>query len=295
MVNPFSYSQAFSRNIGWVTREEQEKLRRSTVAIAGVGGVGGVHAVTLARLGVGTFHIADLDVFDIPNFNRQIGAMMSTNGQPKVDVIARMIKDVNPEAVVKLYPKGIDKDNLKDFLTGVDLYVDGLDFFVFDIRQRTFAACAEMGIPATTAAPLGMGAAMMNFLPGQMTFEQYFQWGDRPEHEKALRFLMGLAPAGIHRAYLVDPSAVNLPERRGPSTIMAVQMCAGVAATQALKILLKRGKVLAAPHALQFDPFRNKLVHTWRPGGNSNPLQVLGLMIGKRFMAKMLAEQRAPG
>ncbi|MCU0736234.1 MAG: ThiF family adenylyltransferase, partial [Methylotetracoccus sp.] len=59
-------------------------------------------------------------------------------------------------------------------------------------------------------------------------------------------------------------------------------LCAGVAATEALKILLGRGKVLAAPHGFQFDAYRNKLVHTWRPGGNSHPLQRLVLMIARR-------------
>ena len=80
MTEAFSYGQAFSRNIGWVTREEQQTLRRKTVAIAGMGGVGGSHLLTLTRLGVGRFHIADLDTFELANFNRQAGAMLSTTG-----------------------------------------------------------------------------------------------------------------------------------------------------------------------------------------------------------------------
>lgn len=287
MTNPFTYEQAFSRNIGWVTRDEQAALRSKRVAIAGMGGVGGTYAVTLARLGVGAFNLADFDSFDIPNFNRQAGAMLSTNGQPKVEVIARMVRDINPDADIRIFNAGIDANNLGDFLAGVDLYLDGLDFFVFDIRQKTFAACAAAGIPCTTVAPLGMGAAVLNFLPGKMTFEEYFQWGERPDDEKALRFLLGLAPAGLHRAYLVDPSSVNLAERRGPSTIMAIQLCAGLAATQALKIMLGRGPVLAAPRGMQFDPYLNKLVHTWRPFGNRNPLQRMALIIGRRYMAKL--------
>ncbi|RJG23251.1 ThiF family adenylyltransferase [Massilia cavernae] len=291
MINPFSYSEAFSRNIGWVTRDEQEKLRTSRVAIAGMGGVGGVYAVTLARLGVGSFHLADFDTYDIANFNRQVGAMMSTRGKPKVEVIAAMVRDINPEADIRIFPQGVTEANLPEFLGGRDLYVDGLDFFVFDIRQKTFAACAAMGIPATTVAPLGMGAAFLNFLPGKMTFEEYFGWGDLPEADKAVRFLVGLAPARLHQGYLVDPSAVNFAERRGPSTIIAVQLCAGLAAAQALKILLKRGKVLAAPHGMQFDPYRNKLVHTWRPGGNDrNPIQRLAVAIGRRHLAKLLRQ-----
>ena len=54
-MQEFDYGQAFSRNIGWVTEAEQEKLRNSRVAIGGMGGVGGVHLLTLARLGISRF------------------------------------------------------------------------------------------------------------------------------------------------------------------------------------------------------------------------------------------------
>ena len=142
-------------------------------------------------------------------------------------------------------------------------------------------------IPALRRKQLGMGAALLNFLPGRMSFEQYFGWGDRSDDEKAVRFLVGLAPRGLHRPYLVDPSTVNLAEHRGPSSIMACQLCAGVAATEALKILLGRGKLLAAPHGFQFDAYRNKLTRTWRPGGNDHPLQRVALRIGMRQIARM--------
>jgi molybdopterin/thiamine biosynthesis adenylyltransferase len=287
MSDTYSYDTAFSRNIGWVTRQEQHALRGKRVAIAGMGGVGGVHLLTLARLGIGSFHIADLDVFELANFNRQAGASISTLNRPKVEVMAEMAKDINPDLDIKIFSSGVSPDNLSEFLTGVDLYVDGLDFFVFSIRQAMFAACAEQGIPAVTAAPLGMGAALLNFLPGKMTFEEYFGWRNRPDEEKALRFLIGLAPAGLHFGYLADSSAVNLDERRGPSTAMACQICAGMAATEALKILLKRGQVLAAPYSLQFDAYRNKLARSWRPGGNNHPMQRIALRIAKHKLSKI--------
>lgn len=286
----FSYDLAFSRNIGWVTPGEQAQLKGKRVAIAGVGGVGGIYLLTLARLGVTRFHIADFDSFDIPNLNRQAAAFMSTMGLPKAEVAARMARDINPEIEVKVFGRGVDAGNMAEFLDGVDLYVDGLDFFAFAARQQIFAMCAERRIPATTVAPLGMGAACLNFVPGGMTFEEYFGWGERPELEKALRFLVGLAPAGLHRRYLVWPQAVNLRERRGPSTIMACQLCAGVAGTQALKILLGRGEVIAAPRGFQYDAYRDKLVHTWRPGGNRHPLQRLMLWVAGRQMAGLLNE-----
>ena len=290
MKNAFSYRDAFSRNIGWVTAEEQLALRHKRVAIAGMGGVGGVHLLTLARLGIGAFHIADFDTFAIENFNRQVGASVSTIDLQKVEVLAAMARDINPEVDIRLFPKGVDASNLPDFFSGIDLYVDGLDFFAFSARQSTFAACARLGIPAVTAAPLGMGAAVLSFLPGSMSFEEYFQWGDLPDEEKALRFLLGLAPAGLHGPYLVDPSAVNFAEQRGPSTIIGCQLCAGVAAAESLKILLGRGEVLAAPRGFHFDAYRNKFVRTWRPGGSNNPLQRLIRWIARRRMAKLASK-----
>lgn len=281
-MRTFDYGRAFSRNIGWVTESEQALLRSKRIAIAGLGGVGGIHLLTLARLGVGSFSIADLDVFEVENFNRQVGASMSSVGQPKVEVLARMARDINPQVDLALYPNGVNADNLGDFFRDADLYVDGLDFFAFDARERAFAHCAANGIPALTVAPLGISAALLNFLPGEMTFEQYFQVAGRPDLDKAIRFLVGLAPALLHRHYLADKSRVDLKERRGPSTIMACQLCAGVAASEALKILLARGKVWAAPHGIQYDGYRNKFAHTWRPGGNSNPINRLAIAIAKR-------------
>lgn len=278
----FDYSSAFSRNIGWVTEGEQRELRSKRVAIAGLGGVGGSHLLTLTRLGIGAFHIADFDTFDLANFNRQAGASVSTLGHGKLDVMTRQARDINPEIEIKGFADGVTAVNLDEFLDGVDLYIDALDFFAFQARRQVFAACAAKGIPAVTAAPLGMGAAVLVFLPGGMQFEEYFRFEDGPEKEMPLRFLLGLAPTRLHMGYLVDPSAVDLANHKGPSTIMACQLCAGVAAAEALKILLGRGPVRAAPKGYHFDAYLNKLALTWRPWGNRNPLQRLFIALAKR-------------
>jgi molybdopterin/thiamine biosynthesis adenylyltransferase len=278
----FDYGTAFDRNLGWLTESEQQQLKGKRVAIAGMGGVGGVHLTTLARLGVGKFSIADLDQFELANFNRQVGAVVSTLGRPKVDVLAEMARDINPECELTVFPEGVNPENLARFFKNVDLYIDGLDAFAFEVREMVFAYCAEHRIPAITVAPLGMSAALINFMPGGMTFEQYFQLKGRPPLEKSVRFLVGFAPALLHRHYLVDRSRVNLAERRGPSTGLSCGLCASVATAEALKILLGRGKVWAAPHAIQFDAYRNRLAHTWRPGGNRHPLNRLAIAIAKR-------------
>lgn len=271
----FDYDTAFSRNIGWLTEAEQQRLRQARVAIAGLGGVGGAHLLALARLGVGGFHIADFDTFGVHNFNRQAGAFMSTVGAPKSEVLLRMARDINPQLDIEVFPQGVQPNNLDAFLDGVDIYVDGIDFFALDIRARVFGRCHELGIPAVTAAPLGMGVGLLYFAPGGMSFEDYFRLEGVPEQERYVRFIAGLSPAMLQRDYLVVPSAVNFGERRGPSTIIACELCTALTASTVLKSVLGRGALRPAPWALQFDAYRHRLRHVWRPFGNRNPLQRL--------------------
>jgi molybdopterin/thiamine biosynthesis adenylyltransferase len=277
--DPFDYAAAFSRNIGWVTEGEQERLRTSCVAIAGMGGVGGAHLMTLARLGVGRFHIADFDRFEIQNFNRQVGAFVSTVGQPKVDVMSRLALDTNPTARIETFPSGVQAHNLDEFLRGVDVFVDGIDFFELSVRRALFSACREMKIPALTAAPLGMGVALLYFSPDGMSFEDYFRFEGTSSQEQYARFIAGLSPAMLQRHYLAVPDAVDFARRSGPSMPMACELCAGVMGTAVLKLLTGRGLLKPAPWAMQFDAYRQQLRFTWRPGGNANPLQWLLLKL----------------
>ncbi|HEX6707254.1 MAG TPA: ThiF family adenylyltransferase [Albitalea sp.] len=278
----WSYEAAFSRNLGWVTEAEQERLRRSRVCIAGLGGVGGIYLLTLARLGIGAFSVADFDTFSVANFNRQAGATVSTIDRPKLEVMAEMAREINPELDIRTFDRGLTPDNIDAFLADADVYLDGLDFFALDMRQAVFAKCTERGIASTTVAPLGMGAALLNFVPHGMSFEQYFGLSGQTEERQALRFLVGLSPAMLQMGYLADPSRVNLAERRGPSTIISVQLCSGVAAAQVLKLILRRGEIVAAPWGLHFDAYRNRLKRTWRPGGHRNPMQRLLMAIAER-------------
>lgn len=269
----YDYGRAFARNLGWVTSEEQARLRRSKVAIAGLGGVGGAHLLTLVRLGIGHFNIADFDTFDIQNFNRQVGANVETIGLPKVAVMQRMALGINPQAQVTAFPEGALDVNMDAFLHGVDVFVDGIDFFAMPARRAVFAACHRRGIPALTAAPLGMGVALLRFDPDRMSFEDYFRLEGHTEQEQYARFIAGLSPAMLQRPYLVAPEAVKFRERRGPSTAMACDLCAGVMGTEVLKVLLDRQPRRCAPWGMQFDAYRQRLTRTWRPFGNANPLQ----------------------
>jgi molybdopterin/thiamine biosynthesis adenylyltransferase len=271
----FDYDEAFSRNLGWLTPQEQQQLRHARVAVAGMGGVGGVHVQALSRLGVGALTLTDLDSFEIANFNRQAGAAVSTLGHPKVEVMRSQALDVNPETDIRVFPDGISEGNLADFLEHSDLLIDAIDFFANPLRPALYRAARERGIPVVCAAPLGAGASLLCFLPGGMTFEDYFGFGGCDDITMAVRFLVGMSPRLPQRHYLAYPEIVDFVRQRVPSLGIGCQFAAGMAVTAAMKLLLGRGGVKGAPHSDQYDAYLARSYRSWRPGGYRNPLQKL--------------------
>lgn len=108
--------------------EPVERLRNARVAVFGVGGVGGFCVEALARAGVGTLHLYDDDTVSESNLNRQIAALHSTLGQPKAEVVAQRVKDINPDCQVKAIrmfylPQNADEVDLKQY----DYVIDCID------------------------------------------------------------------------------------------------------------------------------------------------------------------------
>ena len=87
----------FSRNELAIGSEGLDALKNKTVAILGVGGVGSFAAEALARSGVGRIVLVDKDDIDITNVNRQIHALLSTVGQPKVEAMGERLLEINPD------------------------------------------------------------------------------------------------------------------------------------------------------------------------------------------------------
>jgi molybdopterin/thiamine biosynthesis adenylyltransferase len=202
---------------------------------------------------------------------------------------------INPEIQVTTFPQGLNKENMQAFLKGVDVYVDGLDAFVLDVRADVFVACQLLGIPAVTVAPIGMGAALLNFMPDGMSFEDYFGLSlAKTEMEKIARFILGLTPSGIQTKGMADRSAFKLREKKGGSTTMGCSLATGVLGTEILKILLGRGKVSAAPDGIHFDAFSNQIRRTWMPFGSRNPIFRLKLAIFNRVFMKTREQETAP-
>jgi molybdopterin/thiamine biosynthesis adenylyltransferase len=269
----WTYHEAFARHRGLLTAAEQERLQRSRVAIAGLGGVGGVHVATLARLGIGSFHIADPDRFEVANFNRQYGAQVGSLGRRKATVMNRQAHAINPEAEVQVFPEAITPQNVAAFLEGVDVFVDGIDFFAIATRRLLFREARRRGIWAVTAGPLGFSTAWLAFDPRGMSFDEYFDLQDGQDvRDQLLAFAVGLAPRATHLSYL-DLTQVDLRSGRGPSLGLACQLCAGVAAAEVAKIITGRGPLRAAPAYCQFDAYRQVFRKGYLHWGNRHPWQ----------------------
>lgn len=283
----FNYDNAFSRNIGWLTPAEQALISTKKIAIAGLGGVGGEHLTTLARLGFQHFHIADFDAFEEHNLNRQAGAFIDTLNHPKASVMEQVATNINPQVQLNIFTEGVTSENVDAFLCDVDVYVDSLDFFAMEAREMIFRACTEKSIPIVTAAPLGMGCALLTFLPGKMDFDEYFGFSSSTEKsDKLLKFLVGLAPSLLQTKYLMMPEKADFQAEKGPSLAVAIKLCAGMAQSTVLKIVLERGDIVCAPRGFHVDAYLNKAVTTYCPFGYKGWLQRLKLKIARKVVLK---------
>ena len=285
VASPNAYHEAaFCRNLGLLDANEQNRLQRAVVAVAGLGGVGGGHLITLARSGVGGFRLADFDRFDPVNVNRQYGATVSAFGREKLRVMMENALQVNPHLSLEVFDQGVTEANVDAFLEGADVVMDGLDFFVFEVRRMVFKRALEKGIPVVTAGPMGFSSALLVFTPGGMGFDDYFDIREEDSYiERILKFAMGLSPRPTHVRY-VNMDFVDLLDKRGPSLGAACQLCASLAATEAMRLILGRKGVRPVPAYLQFDPYSRKLIRGRLRMGNRNPVQRLKLWIAKNYL-----------
>lgn len=238
-----------NRNIGVWTEEFQDKLKKTTIGIAGLGGQGLI-ATILARNGIGNLKIADPDVFERHNIQRQVYALESTVGRNKTVVTANGLKDINPEINIINYEEGITFDNLEDFLEGCDFLHDGMDYFVPDLKLEFHRKARERGLIVTTAFHVGTGASAITFHPKKgMCFEEYFGYAGqgkdwKMDHDKIVK----IDPDYIDREFFL--SRVN--EGEIPTSCDAA-LFSSVLVTGIYKRLLMGKDIVYAPKMLRVD------------------------------------------
>lgn len=135
-------------------KENVDKLWQKRVVVFGVGGVGGYACEALARSGIGQIDLVDNDTVSLSNINRQIIALHSTVGKPKVEVMRERICDINPQIKVNAYNMLFTKENSADFdFSAYDYVVDAID--MVSSKIELVLCCERAGTPII--ASMGTG------------------------------------------------------------------------------------------------------------------------------------------
>lgn len=144
----------FSRNELAIGKEGLDILKNSTVAVLGIGGVGSFAAEALARSGVEKLILIDKDDVDITNVNRQVIALLSTVGRPKVELMKERIADINPECEVIALKIFYTEETYEEiFGYNLDFVIDASDTISYKIHLMK--ECLQRKIPIISS----MGAA----------------------------------------------------------------------------------------------------------------------------------------
>lgn len=130
-----------------IGEEGQNTLTKAHVAVVGIGGVGSFVAEALARAGIGKLTLIDHDTIDITNLNRQLHALQSTIGQPKVQAMAKRIKEINPDLDVVTKEMFILPDNIDQVLDeSYDYLVDAIDTVTGKLALVVYAKEKEIPV-----------------------------------------------------------------------------------------------------------------------------------------------------
>ncbi len=192
-------------------REGQERLKGSSVLVAGLGGLGSISSQLLARAGVGRLRVVDRDLVRETDLNRQLLYSEGDLGRRKAEVAGERLRESNSSIAVEGLDVKINRSTVDDLVEGIDCVVDGLDNF--ETRFLINEITNQKGIPFLHGSVLSLEGRCTTFIPGETPC------------------LSCLYPSPPEESYL--PVAGPLPS-----------LIASVQALEALKLILGLGELL---------------------------------------------------
>jgi molybdopterin/thiamine biosynthesis adenylyltransferase len=182
VFNEENYKKRVSRTEAFLGKNAEEQLMsqailtNSTIGIAGSGGIGGAMALRLARFGVKKIKLADPDTFDWSNINRQFGASKANIGKNKAEVVGKFVYELAEDVTIEVYKDGITVDNAEEFVSGCDLVLDQLDFYVVKEKfalHRAFRK-SEQTKCILACSVVGWNAHMYKFEKNSLPIEDWY-------------------------------------------------------------------------------------------------------------------------
>lgn len=256
----YNYDEAFSRNLGILTPSDMSIIKKTKVGIAGMGGSGSNYLLALTRLGFENFVIADPDIYEIANINRQAGADTTSFGKNKVAVMKEMALKINPNLVIDSIEEGFSDKTSDRFFKDTNIVIDAIDFLRMDLHQMLHDESQARGIYSICGgSPFGFGVSLTVFGPNTLTFNQAFNiLNDDDLLTRMKKFFKGMTSGGLPYAYL-DEKLTNLPDKIEDVYISSVSpslyLATAMASSEVLFTILNKRSPMLVPNVLQIDLF----------------------------------------
>ncbi len=193
------FEKRYDRNHPVLSEEDQQNLKRAKVLVIGCGGLGGYVIESLARIGVGNLTVADADVFEVSNLNRQLLSSEKNLGESKAGAALKRVHDVNSEVNIEAIAERITDSNIAELLKNTDVIIDAVDNY--KTRLLLAKAAGKAGVPLIHGAIAGWTARVYTLYPGDDMME-FFCAGDEVNFAGNLPFMAALC-ASIQTAEAV--------------------------------------------------------------------------------------------
>jgi len=230
-----AYWEIVSRQMGVVTKSEQERLRDAKITLIGCGGIGGATAEMLVRMGIGNLKIIDKDSFDVSNINRQLMSSFYSVGKSKVNVTYETLKSINPFTKITAVEEEVNEGNVDKIIENSDMVIDALDNLITRITVSRKAN--ELDIPFIHGAIHGTMGQISVFTNETPTYEELFKL---PSSGKDLtsEVIKKVKEIGAEVPPVIAPV---------PNIVGCMQ------AFEVFKLITLQGEPIIAPDVLMFD------------------------------------------
>ncbi|MBC7119595.1 MAG: HesA/MoeB/ThiF family protein [Methanobacteriaceae archaeon] len=230
-----AYWETITRQMNFLKKDEQLKLKNAKVAVIGCGGIGGAAIEMLARMGVGSLSIVDKDAFSISNINRQVMSDFHNIGKSKVTVTRERIQKINPFIKIEAFNCEVDEDNVDTIIESSDVVIDAMDNIIS--RVIVSRECRRSKIPFIHGAVHASMGQVTVFGDGTPSYEEVFKLPSR----------------GLKLTSEVKEKVQRLESEIPPVIGPAPNIVGCIESFEALKLLTGKGSVIWAPKLLTFD------------------------------------------
>lgn len=190
-TNNKKYLERTKRNQYWLGgKVGQEKIKKLRIAVAGLGGMGSNIAEIFIRLGVGSLKIADFDIIESSNINRQVIANSNTVGVNKAIASANELRNIADDFELTTYEDGIHERNVEEFVSGVDVVIDEIDVYALDKHVLLHKAARKRSIPVYSAYVVGLGVHLYKFGSSGYSLEDFLLNDEQQYSNPSAQFLI---------------------------------------------------------------------------------------------------------